>query len=416
MYPYNNCQANVSGSYPHGFPMGTEYSPINSMVSQPMYLANSPGIINTIIPFSGDTTNVQESIYEFLDQVRYSPTYKTVTTEEKKIEAAGVFLRDRAREWYQNQDWSEKKYGDEKEVGSFVHSFIKQFLSDVVLYNLRTTYNQRKQVMGEDALHYVKDKLKLHKRFSNVVPENESMVTADIVQGLTFESLKGLKSPPISINDLEGQLQQADWFKRQELKREVAIQLSGGNPQLAQFMIGPSMMKYTQKLPNNSLVNHTLPYGYSNYQQYPGTLTQPPDIDNINVMQLMCLQQQLKLQPAMLQPTLINNSSTTAIAKDEMYAALNAKLDKLSLDLENSKSMGKVNYHNSNSRNSNSTSAPSSSNQNKNDYSCRNCGETGHVQRYCKQACKSCGDTSHTIGGCRNNVTSNQDFHNGRRQ
>lgn len=199
------------------------------------------------------------------------------------------------------------------------------------------------------------------------------MVTADIVQGLTFESLKGLKSPPTSIVDLEGQLQQADWYKRQELKRDVAIQLSGGNSQLSQFMTSPSMLNYTSMLPN-TMINNTMSYGYPNLQPYPGIINQPSDIDSMSVMRLIQLQQQLKLQPMVNQPSMINNTTIATAEKDDKIAALNAKLDKLTLDLENAKSTGKVNYSNYNNRNSNSTSVPSSGNQNRNDYSCRNCG------------------------------------------
>ncbi|GAA5800660.1 hypothetical protein HPULCUR_006096 [Helicostylum pulchrum] len=302
--------------------------PNNSMVSQPMYLANSPGVINTITPFVGDSMNIQESIYEFLDQVMYSQNFKAASSDEKKIEVAGAFLRDRARDWYQRQVWTGIKYGSETEDGSFIQLFVKQFLSDVVL-------------------------------FIKFVPEDESMVTADIVQGLTFESLKGLKSPPTSIVDLEGQLQQADWYKRQELKRDVAIQLSGGNSQLSQFMTSPSMLNYTSMLPN-TMINNTMSYGYPNLQPYPGIINQPSDIDSMSVMRLIQLQQQLKLQPMVNQPSMINNTTIATAEKDDKIAALNAKLDKLTLDLENAKSTGKVNYSNYNNRNSNSTSVPSS--------------------------------------------------------
>lgn len=145
-------------------------------------------------------------------------------------------------------------------------------------------------------------------------------------------------------------------------------------------------------------------------------VTQVSDVDNMNITQLMYLQHQLNSNNQVVLPSAVNHTAATiSTDNQDIIRALTDKIEKLAADLEKTK----INGNNNQQYFNNKTSAGPSSNSNqaKNDYTCRNCGENGHVQCYCKQPCKSCGDTSHTIGGCRNNNNSNgrQDFLNGRR-
>ncbi|KAI9327172.1 hypothetical protein BD770DRAFT_416883, partial [Pilaira anomala] len=342
MNPYNYkkyLNNNTGVSYQYGYPVvgaPQQWNPV--MAQPPIYLSNSPGLGSTIVPFSGELMNHNESIYEFLEQIRYSQTFKACITDEKKIEVVGSYLCDRAREWFSRQDWTSKKYGSETEEGSFVYEFLDHFLSDIALYNLKSTYNHRQQLPTEDAIAYVKEKVRLFKRFSKVTTEKESMLAAVIVQGLNFDSQKGLKSLPVSVNDLEAQLQQADWIKRQELKRDLAVKL-GGNSYLSSPGSVPSNSGgvYGQPYLNQSN-SHAFPHLNAGYQPYSGMVTQVSDVDSMNATQLMYLQHQLNSSNQVVLPSAINHTAATISTDNQgIIRALSDKIEKLAADLEKTK-------------------------------------------------------------------------------
>ncbi|KAI9329767.1 hypothetical protein BD770DRAFT_449607, partial [Pilaira anomala] len=210
----------------------------------PVYLTNN-NQGSMIIPFSGEYMDTSESIYEFLEQISYLPSFNSLKIEQNNEKIADV------------------KFGSEHEIGSFVHQFVNYFLNNEIKYRLRMAFNRRIQGHNEDAASYIKDKVYLYKKFNKINNDDESSLVADVVQNLNLTTQKNLRAAPSSLEDLKAQLSQADWIAREELRISLAPMMQSGFNMNAGYGI-----------PNNSSVF---------------------DINNINTAQLHSLKQQWDL-------------------------------------------------------------------------------------------------------------------------
>lgn len=397
---------------------GAQHMPMQ--YAQPIYLSNNP-ISYSVIPFSGDSFNAEESIYTFLEQVRFVDAFKAATSDLKKIEAVGAYLRDPALTWFHEEDWSTTKYGSDGEEGTFVFRFIAKFLDNNAKFNLKMIFSERVQEHEEDVMIYMKEKTKLYKKFAKVDYSSESLLVADIVRGLNHVSRRGLKGAPQSLNDLESQLRQAEWVTKEEMKQSI--------PTLVQIL------NQGDNNSNNALMSHN-PLNSGAYQAYGhnGLLysgrayTMSPsgmdpmrmigDMNSMNFSQLNNLRQHLMVQAQQKsnsQQFSINNTSTTKDQSDTIKD-LTKKMEKLMDELEKSKSANNA-VHTNYSRNMNTRETTPSYSNSPYQPVCRNCSTSGHMQKYCREPCGGCGDTTHVIGGCKNPRQANrQDFQVGRRQ
>jgi DNA-directed RNA polymerase subunit F len=154
--------------------------------------------------------------------------------DPKKIEMFGNYLKDEARTWFHQVDWKDIVFGDEHTPGSFVHRFLNKFLNVTTIYHLRMLFDRRQQGPYEDAITYMKEKLKLYKKFAKIDASNESTIVADMVQGLTMHAQRVLRSIPSSIEDLQAQFAQTDWMNKEELRQSILPYLhqeaNGSNP------------------------------------------------------------------------------------------------------------------------------------------------------------------------------------------
>lgn len=429
----NSNTGSQSGAYNNNIVM-TPYNPY-SMMAMPMYLS-SPGVPPNVIPFGGESRNTEESIYEFLNQVMYLDSFKKARTDIEKIEIVGGYLKDRARTWYQEQDWNtDSVFGSETLEGSFVQLLVSKFLTGSLRYHLRIEFLRRMQRPDEDSANYVKEKLKLFKRFDKITPATENLLVADLVQGLTLYSQRGLRSAPSSLEDLEAQLHQAEWIAKEELKQNIPSLMQLINNQSNNGILGtpmlPSVVTNIQQLSPSGIMANGMIYSPQNPPAHPFHLNgnSSNSLDNMSLVQLNVYHQQLLQQHLSANSNLghIHNVTTTK-SQEEMIREMVAEQVKGLTNDSNFRTNNRPPTGNNGNRVNSDSKMPNNSTLNPSEANnsgftrktCYNCQETGHVQYNCSKPCGLCGDESYSASGCRKVKRSmnnrNQDFPSGHRQ
>lgn len=373
-----------------------------------------------IIPFSGEFMDTSESIYDFLEQISYLPSFKSFKIEQnkEKIDLIGSYLRSTALSWFRKINWNDIKFGSDDEAGTFVYKFINQFLTNEVKYRLRMAFNRRIQGTNEEAASYIKDKVYLYKKFNKIVIEDESGLVADVVQNLNLTTQKNLRTAPTSLEDLKAQLAQADWIAREELRISLAPMINNGLNINTGYSINNSNNGFNFNIGyNNNNNGFNINTGYNINSGNNGF-----DINNINTAQLHSLKQQwdlfqLQQNMNMLQVNSVVNENKKPIKSNFDANYSGARAPNASNHNQNVSEMQQNGFNET-------LKIPKSYGNNANSGSfanrvCYNCSGEGHIQRNCLSACGNCGDVNHTASGCRKprkTQGTNQDFPEGRRQ